>query len=94
MNKRILISSCVFLLSVFHLSFAQDDFEKWKEEQDTDIASMAEEEVKYLESVTKEYDAYLEEQTRLFENFKTEVEKNGMNSSPVPVKHLWTMMEI
>ncbi|MBT6225239.1 MAG: DUF3393 domain-containing protein, partial [Candidatus Scalindua sp.] len=75
MNKCILISSCVFLLSVFHLSFAQDDFEKWKEEQEAEVASMAEAEVKYLESVTNEYDVYVEEQKRLFENFKTEVEK-------------------
>ena len=64
----------VLFALVSHL-MAQDDFEKWKQQQSKGVSDLVGEQTKYLESVTREYDNYAAEQNRQFENFKTEVEK-------------------
>ncbi len=65
----------IVLFAMVSPLIAQDDFEKWKQQQSKGASDLVAEQNKYLESVTKEYDNYAFEQNRQFENFKAEVEK-------------------
>jgi len=67
--------SIMVLLSLFLPTFAQDDFEKWKQQQTQGLSDLEAEQNQYLESVTRDYDNYLIEQNRQFEDFKAEVEQ-------------------
>ncbi|MBL7046582.1 MAG: DUF3393 domain-containing protein [Candidatus Marinimicrobia bacterium] len=54
---------------------AQDDFEKWEQQQNQSFSEMISEQNQYLESVTQEFDNYQDEQNRQFEDFKAQVEQ-------------------
>jgi membrane-bound lytic murein transglycosylase C len=75
MTKLGLILSIIIIFNLPQSSFAQDDFEKWKQQQAQALSDLEVEQNQYLESVTREYDNYLLEQNRQFEDFKTEVEE-------------------
>lgn len=61
-------------ISYCSLGYAQDDFERFRQEQLNALEGMSNENVAYTASVTREIQIYLDEQSRLFEVYKTEVE--------------------
>jgi membrane-bound lytic murein transglycosylase C len=76
MNTLITRTLSIILLSgLLFQTLAQDDFEKWKQQQAQGLTELEAEQNQYLESVTREYDNYVLEQNRQFEDFKTEVEE-------------------
>ena len=63
------------IIFLFSFSLAQNDFETWLKEQQSERNAMIEEENEFLASVTSELDNYINEQERIFQAFKSEVEK-------------------
>lgn len=75
MTKLGLILLVVIISNIPLSSLAQNDFEKWKQQQSQGISELEAEQNQYLESVTREYDNYVLEQNRQFKDFKAEVEE-------------------
>tara|TARA_Y100001970_G_C14204719_1_gene843269 strand:+ start:363 stop:1490 length:1128 start_codon:yes stop_codon:yes gene_type:complete len=63
------------MLCFLSSSNAQDEFEKWLNQERNEFENVSKDEMKALAAITKEFDKYKEEQDMLFKNFKDEVEK-------------------
>ena len=63
------------MLCFLSSSNAQDEFEKWLNQERNEFENVSKDEMKALAAITKEFDKYKEEQDKLFKNFKDEVEK-------------------
>ncbi len=70
----LLIKSLLVLLYCCNICVAQDNFDKFRQEQLKELQGMSIENDAYSASVTLEIQSYLDEQSRLFEAYKTEVE--------------------
>jgi len=82
------VISMIFIFATLNSAIAQDDFEKWKQQQAQGFSDLEAEQNLYLGSVTKEYDKYAAEQTRQFENFKAEAEKKWSQYKSSTAKRL------
>ena len=65
----------ILTLFIASLTIAQDDFEKWRIQEEENLSNLSENETERMIAITKEFDKYAEEQDRLFSEFKDEVEK-------------------
>ena len=65
----------ILTLFIANLTIAQDEFEKWRIQEEENLSNLSENETERLIAITKEFDKYAEEQDRLFSEFKDEVEK-------------------
>jgi len=74
MENRISKFAIIVLFGMILSLVAQDDFEKWKEQQDQSFFEMDSDQNQYLKSVTQEFDNFQAEQNRQFEKFKAEVD--------------------
>ena len=57
------------------LLFAQDDYEKYLQEQDAALSRIVEDENEYLENITQEFTIYVRNQEKLYQDFKDAVEE-------------------
>ena len=57
------------------LLFAQDDYEKYLQEQDAALSRIVEDENEYLENITQEFTNYVRNQEKLYQDFKDAVEE-------------------
>jgi len=57
------------------LLFAQDDYEKYLQEQDAALNRIVEDENEYLENITQEFTNYVRNQEKLYQDFKDAVEE-------------------
>ena len=75
MQYRIISVTIASLLVIILPVMAQDDFEKWVQQQNLSFSEMISEQNQSLDSVTQEFDRYEEDQNQQFEDFQAAIEQ-------------------